>query len=176
MHLYKKFLSIILLLLVINTAHSQIAFTLDCFPTRLQFFARESNDSAKLCVSGSIDSAGFDSIECKIIRSNKTFQLVRSVLTYNNGSALFNLSPSIYAGLYEYHIRLYIYKTGVATLIKSADSVVCGDVYMINGQSNSHPSNYYANYSNEYCRSFGIQTDNTNYNSYNSKDTFWYWL
>lgn len=173
MHLYKKFLSIILLLLVINTAHSQIAFTLDCFPTRLQFFARESNDSAKLCVSGSIDSAGFDSIECKIIRSNKTFQLVRSVLTYNNGSALFNLSPSIYAGLYEYHIRLYIYKTGVATLIKSADSVVCGDVYMINGQSNSHPSNYYANYSNEYCRSFGIQTDNTNYNSYNSKDTFW---
>ncbi len=173
MLLYKKSLSILLFFFVLNTAHSQIAFTLDCFPTRLQFFARESNDSAKLCVAGSIDSAGFDSVEVRVIRSSKTFQSIITKLTYNSGKALFNLSPSIYAGLYEYNIRLYIYKNGTATLIKSADSLVCGDVYMINGQSNSHPSNTAATYTNEYCRSFGIQTDNYNYNNYNAKDTFW---
>ncbi len=172
MHLYKKYLSI-LFIFALNTAYSQIAFNLNCFPTRLQFFARESNDSAKLCVAGSIDSTGFDSIECRLIRSSKTFQSVSSKLVYNNGKAIFNLAPSIYAGLYEYHARLYIYKSGNATLIKSADSLVCGDVYLINGQSNSHPSNAAATYTNEYCRSFGIQTDNYNYNSYNAKDTFW---
>ncbi|MDZ4758716.1 MAG: sialate O-acetylesterase [Bacteroidota bacterium] len=173
MHSNKKIFSSFIFLFVVISANSQIAFTTGCFPTRLQFFARESNDSANLCVMGSIDSSGFDSVECRIIRSSKTFQSIRTKLIYNSGKALFNLSPSIYAGLYEYHIRLYLYKSGIATLIKSADSLVCGDVYMINGQSNSHPSNTSATYSNEYCRSFGWQTDNYNYNSYNPKDTFW---
>lgn len=140
------------------------------FPARLQFYPRNDFDSAGVRFAGSVNTAGYDSLVVKIYKSNLLWKNVSVKLDYNGGSAPFNISPMIHSELSEYKFILYAKSNSLFDSIASRDSIVCGDVYLINGQSNSHPINPSANYRNEFCRSFGKNTD---INVYNPADTLW---
>lgn len=142
-------------------------------PRNLQFFARDNSDSALVTYSGRISTAGYDSVYIEVFRNNSLWKRKNAKLNYASGAANFNISQKIYCELAEYKFRLYIKAGSTSTLLKTADSLVCGDVYLIAGQSNSHPTNSFATYKNEYCRSFGVQTANYNGNNYNAADTAW---
>lgn len=144
-------------------------------PRNLQFFARDNEDSANVVFSGNLYTAGFDSAYIEVYKNNVIWKRKSSKLNYNSGNAVFNLSAKIHAELSEYKYLLFIKDiSGAKTvLLKNADSLVCGDAYIISGQSNSHNTNDTASYKNEFCRSFGVQTPNGNIDNYNPADTNW---
>lgn len=144
-------------------------------PRNLQFFARDVQDSAIVPFNGNIYTTGYDSIYLEIYRNNILWNRRSSKLIYNSDIAFFSLAQKIHAELSEYYFKLYLKDTSGnnPVLIKKVDSVICGDVYLICGQSNSHNTNDTATYKNEFCRSFGVQTLNGNMNSYNPADTNW---
>lgn len=142
-------------------------------PRNLQFFARDIQDSAIVPFAGNVYSV-FDSIYLEVYKNNFLWKREASKLNYSSGNAPFYLSQKIHAELSEYYFKLYIKdETGSTILIKNADSIVCGDAYIISGQSNSHNTNDTATYKNEFCRSFGVQTPNGNGDVYNPADTNW---
>jgi PKD repeat protein len=175
------FIQIILLLSipVISTAQT---VTYSNLPRHLQFFARDGQDSSVVSVSGTINTTGYDSLYIKLYKSTGGgTNLVRTIssgmLNYSGSNAPFSLQPKIHAELAEYKVELYAAPQGTLpashTLIKTIDSLVCGDAFIIAGQSNSHPSDALATYENEYCRTLGIQTFYLNYSTYDPKDTLW---
>lgn len=152
---------------------SSIVLNYNQSPRTLQFYARDSQDSANVLFSGSVLTTGFDSMYVETYRNNLLWKRKAVKLNYFVGIASFSIGQKIKAELSEYKFKLYI-KTGVTnTLLKTADSVVCGDAYIVCGQSNSHPTDPAATYQNEFCRSFGVQTANYNENPYNPADTAW---
>ncbi len=155
-----------------GTANSQVV-SYQSLPRNLQFFARDLNDSALVTYSGTLSTAGYDSVFVEVFRNNILWNRKSNKLNYTAGSASFNIGQKIYCELAEYKFKLFVKSGSNSTLLKTADSLVCGDVFIIAGQSNSHPTNSAANYKNEFCRSFGVQTANYNGNNYNAADTNW---
>ncbi|MBX7043337.1 MAG: hypothetical protein K1X85_10595 [Ignavibacteria bacterium] len=142
-------------------------------PRNLQFYARDEDDSAFVRYSGLLSTSGYDSVYIEVYRNNVLWKRKSNKLNYTSGSAAFSIGQNIYCELAEYKFRLYIKAGSTSTLMNTADSLVCGDVYLVAGQSNSHPTSSYATYKNEFCRSFGVQTANYNGNNYNPADTAW---
>jgi len=79
----------------------------------------------------------------------------------------FSVSTKINSGLHQFRFEFYIKKNNIDSLYLTANNVVCGDAYIISGQSNSHASSRLSTYSNPYCRSFGVKTG---YDTYDEAD------
>jgi len=150
----------------LSVARAQLV-DLQKFPAHLQLYARDAQDSALVPVEGQVLQSDYQSIELKIFRDGALWKQADQTLSYQGGAASFAFAPKIYAGLYEYRFELWLNDT---TLAASEDSIVCGDVFLINGQSNSHPNATNYNFRSEFCRSFG---KHTNYSDYDPADTTW---
>jgi hypothetical protein len=146
----------------------QAAFT--AIPKKYQLYPRDANDSAAVTISGSVTTAGFDSVLVTVFKNGAQYKRAMQTLTYSNGSAAFSLSPKIHAELANYKFEI---RVNTALLI-SIDSVVCGDAYFIEGQSNAV---CYSNwtYKNSWVRSFGnsgVATEGSN-SAVITADTAW---
>ena len=149
-----------------------VSFT--SIPKDLQFFAKDENNQSTISVVGSVNSPNIASIKVDFYRNNILRNTVSQNLTYNGSSAPFNLSDIITAELAEYKIVVStIDNTNATQIIATRDQLLAGDAYVIMGQSNSHPTRAGYTFTNEYLRSFGIQTGNTNYDTYNPADITW---
>ncbi|MBL0105878.1 MAG: hypothetical protein IPP52_00905 [Ignavibacteria bacterium] len=142
-------------------------------PRTLQFFARDNQDSASVTFSGKLYTSGYDSVFAEVYRNNVYHKRKSVKLNYSGGVSSFTFSQKIHSELSEYKFKLYLKSGGSNSHIYTADSVVCGDAFIICGQSNSHPTDVQATYKNEFCRSFGVQTSNYNSTAYNPADTNW---
>lgn len=76
-------------------------------------------------------------MRCKIYRNAVLRNTLSSTLTFSGDSASFALRPSMLAELANYRFEVYGYNGSQETLVRSIDSVVCGDAFIITGQSNS---------------------------------------
>ncbi len=140
------------------------------FPAALQLFPRNQDNQAIINIEGSLFSTGYEKAICKVFRNQRLIEQMEEPLIYVDGVTSFSFDPIIKAELAEYSIETGFIADGSYFKDRSAHNVVCGDVYLINGQSNSHPTRGEAIYRNEFCRSFG---SNTNYSAYNPSDTTW---
>ncbi len=145
-------------------AQQQIQFT--NFPAHLQLYPRDAQDSAVVAITGSVVQSGYAQIQLDVYQNQQVWKSFQKNLVYQNGTASFAFYPKIYAGLYEYDFKVYLDDQ----LVAQEDSIVCGDVFLINGQSNSHPGATSYNFKSEFCRSFGRHT---NYDDYDPADTTW---
>jgi len=135
-------------------------------PAQLQLFPRDAQDSAIVEISGYVSTAGFSEIALQVFKDSSLWKEFSQALQYTGGRADFSFTPKIHAEMSEYHFHVLLDDS----LIARRDSIVCGDVYLINGQSNSHPNAASYSFSSEFCRSFGRHT---NYSDYNPADTTW---
>ncbi|MBD3225961.1 MAG: T9SS type A sorting domain-containing protein [Caldithrix sp.] len=136
-------------------------------PAHLQLFARDAQDSAVVDVKGTVLSPGHDTVSVEVLKDHKPWKIEKQPLEYDyDDRAAFHFKPKINAELTEYYVRVYV--DGV--LVAARDSIVCGDVFLINGQSNSHPDDATITERNEFWRSFGKHTDLTDYDP---ADTTW---
>lgn len=135
-------------------------------PAQMQFFARGPNDSATVPISGAVTAPGYDSLTVQIYRDSLPWKRIAVPLHYNAGRARFSLNPTIHAERAEYRLDVRLRSASVDSSIALRDSIVCGDVIFIDGQSNS----IYGNRSSitwEFCRTFGHNF------SQSPRDTLW---
>ncbi len=140
--------------------------SLQKWPAKLQLFPRDAQDSALVHIQGEVQEAGFAAAKLEIYKQSQLWKENTQNLNYVNGTAVFDFSPKIYAEAAEYDFKLFI----DGELIAQRDSILCGDVFLINGQSNSHPNAVSYSFSSEFCRSFGRHTG---YTDYDPADTTW---
>jgi carbohydrate esterase-like sialic acid-specific acetylesterase len=147
-----------------------LASSYSAVPNEMQLYPRDENDKAVVTIKGTVSSSGYETALCKVYRDQKLINTLKTNLNYISGKADFVFNPEIKAELEEYAIEVGFESNGEYVRDKLISNIVCGDVFFINGQSNSHPSRSQAIYKNEFCRSFG---SNTNYGTYNPADTTW---
>ena len=158
-----RFLITLLFICVVNFSFTQ-QLQLKKHPEENQLFPRDENDMAFVVFSGFInDDANFNELKLKIFKDGEFLE--EQIHKIKNKK--FNFSSSIKAGLFQYRFELYHKNDDVETLSFVADNIVCGDAYIITGQSNSHASSKKSNYSSPYLKSFGVKTG---YETYSEDD------
>ncbi|NOT36542.1 MAG: hypothetical protein HOP11_04135 [Saprospiraceae bacterium] len=112
--------------------------SIELAPANHQLYPRDENNICKVEISGRFnDSNNYDSISIEL-RSNDTLLFQeKSKLNYTSGIAPFKWNFNLKAGLYSHKFVAKVYKNGIDSTLLLRDNVVCGDVYIITGQSNS---------------------------------------
>jgi tetratricopeptide (TPR) repeat protein len=141
------------------------------FPEHMQFFPREANDSANVQLSGVLLQGGFDSVYAELFRNGeKQYRIAAPIQYYTvlRGTesiqqASISLSCRIRAELAVYSIRFGVKSTATDTVLAERDSLVCGDVYFVSGQSNAVLGSVDALRHREFLRTY----------SFGHNDSFW---
>lgn len=109
------------------------------YPQNKQLYPRNpKNNKAEIPITGSIDAAtGYNVLLLKKYRNNRLVEQRSLLLKYRNGKADFKFREEIKAELAEYRLDLFGVKGLTQTLLQSADQVVAGDAFIIQGQSNA---------------------------------------
>jgi len=131
-------------------------------PENGQFYARDDKNEGTLYYNGTLtDSA--DSVFLKVYAAGK---LVRTEKVKPAADKSYLLSSKLKAGLIKYEVEFGTINGGKETLVNKVTNLVCGDAYIIDGQSNAEatgpnngmpPESDY--YTSEWIRSFGNQHD-----------------
>jgi hypothetical protein len=164
---FKLILTILFIFLVSNSYTQQLK--LEQYPEDNQLYARDINDNASVVFSGSLSAdSKVNKLLLKVYKDGILYDEIIPEIETNK----FNFSLLIKAGLVQYKFELYHNADGVEKLSFVADNVVCGDAYIITGQSNSHWSSLQSTYSSPFCKSFGVKTGYEKYSD-NDKKIRW---
>jgi len=120
--------------------------TLNITPSSNQLYPLDANNTAIVTISGTLTNNNYVSdAQIKVWRKKSTENLYLNISNYSitspafNNTSSFTFNITIDAGLQEYKFEIYYkYNQGqsnLTTLI--AENVVCGDAYIIEGQSNA---------------------------------------
>ena len=137
-------------------------------PADHQFYARNDSNVGRLHYRGTLTDRA-DSAFLKLYLGDKLIDTQRQNVTGNNK---YTLSSTLKAGLVVYRTEFGVTRDGTDTVLHTANDLVCGDVYIIQGQSNAeawtdqrviHP------YQSHWLRSFGTPTTNKD----RARDVVW---
>ena len=137
----------------------------DELPSEYQLYPRNGsdNDSAIVRISGLILSSAYDLAIVEIYSNNTAWrQYQQTPDSVGIDSRSFDIYTKIHAALANYRFRIKLRSVGGSiTTIRTIDNVVCGDVFLIQGQSNAEADIYgsWTPYQNEWVRSFGRTAD-----------------
>ena len=162
----QKFLSLVVLLIAMLTVSIGFAqdLTLTEAPESYRLYARNQNDSAAVRIAGKVKKGvNVTSLALKVYKDEVLYDEQEIHIVDQS----FSVTSKIYAGLHQFRFELFTKKNEQDSLYLVADKVVCGDAYIITGQSNSHPSSTLSIYSSPFARSFGVKTG---YEAYSEED------
>ncbi|MBB07754.1 MAG: hypothetical protein CMN03_05780 [Roseibacillus sp.] len=123
-------------------------------PEDHQFYARDDKGQGRLHYRGTLKESA-DSVFLRLYAADKLLNTQEQKIGADNNYAL---SASLQAGLIAYRTEFGIRRGGVEMVLEKASDLVCGDVFVIQGQSNAeawtdkrvvHP------YRSPWLRSFG---------------------
>lgn len=142
-------------LFCMSSSLAQVSYTHQ--PKNNQLYPRNASDSADVTLSGVIQQQGVLSAIYKLYRNGVLVDSTDEVLSYQNSVAPFSKVFKIKAEKAEYKVHFSLYDGQLYDCVLTADSIVAGDVFVVNGQSNgSAPSQGPgAIVSDEWVRSFG---------------------
>ncbi|MEM7131640.1 MAG: putative Ig domain-containing protein [Chloroflexota bacterium] len=134
-------------------------FSLTEAPQTNQLYPRDrGTNQAIVPIRGDILDTSINEVRVNIYREGISQNTLTQPLTFENGQASFDFAPTIPAELANYRFEILIVQNGNTTEIRSADNIVAGDAYLINGQSNAQAKSYVgsANFNQSpFIRSFG---------------------
>ncbi|RYF46793.1 MAG: hypothetical protein EOO39_49255, partial [Cytophagaceae bacterium] len=125
----------VILFLYYFSASGQVNF--QQLPRELQLYPRDTNNRAVVTISGTINARGYTKIGVRVFREDSLVNVISQTLVPTDSATAFVFSPVIKAEPAEYAFRVFIYKNSDSTLVASTSRVVCGDVYILDGQSNA---------------------------------------
>ena len=137
-------------------------------PVNHQFYARDDSNHGTLHYKGALEEPA-DSVFLKLYAGDKLLDTQHQKINADNKYAL---STSLKAGLIAYRAEFGIKRGDVETILEKANDLVCGDVFIIQGQSNAeawtdkrivHP------YRSPWLRSFGTPSTNKD----RARDAVW---
>ena len=139
-------------------------------PNYFQFYPRDASDSATVKFRGNVVKSGYDTANLMVYKNDTLWKTYSSPLSYASGVAALNFDSRIKAELSEYNFSIHLKNSTTDTAVFYQSNIVAGDVYVVNGQSNSIASSSLSDYSNDFVRSFG---SNTAFSDGDPADTFW---
>lgn len=125
----------VILFLYYFSASGQVNF--QQLPRELQLYPRDTNNRAVVPISGTMNARGYTKIGVRVFREDSLVNVISQALVPTDSATAFAFSPVIKAEPAEYAFRVFIYKNSDSTLVASTSRVVCGDVYILDGQSNA---------------------------------------
>jgi hypothetical protein len=131
----KRLYTSIILLLLYFPVFGQLVF--EQLPRDLQLYPRDGNNQARVAISGRVSTTGYTKVSTQVLRAGKLIIVASQSINPTVSNALFSLSAVIKAEPAEYSFRVFAYKGADSTLIVERKRVVCGDVYILYGQSNA---------------------------------------
>lgn len=105
----------------------------DEMPEDNQFYARDDRNLGTLHCNGTLEEAA-DSVFLKVYRGDTLYQQTNQKLS---GDKVYALSAKLEPGLFKYRIEFGSRRGPRETVLHTAGNLVCGDAYLINGQSNA---------------------------------------
>jgi len=151
---------------------AQIVF--ERLPEDLAFMPRDTLNSCEILIAGQFINSRYNQIRSRIvIMENDSVSEEKTIQNSFNG--VFRYSHKIEAAHREYKLQVFAKDISGETLLKEVQHLVCGDVFLIGGQSNAldakeegsnidysqNQPNFYQGaqhnsmYSHPYCRSIG---------------------
>lgn len=152
----------------------QASVTLDQWPARLQLYPRDKNSQCTVTITGRAAVGQVAAISLVVLRNQQRYQYSRVLVDSLTGR--FAFKPVIKAERSEYAFQLFAHRavsgrpSGDSVQVAVRDSIVCGDVFLIMGQSNAVGRFNTNAYQSEFCRTFGVNNGNA---AYNPADTSW---
>lgn len=143
-------------------------------PHNNQLFPRNASDSADVTLSGFIQQQGALSAVYKLYRNGVLVDSTEEVLSFQNAMAPFSKVFKIKAEKAEYKVHFSLFDGQLYDCVLTVDSIVAGDVFIVNGQSNgAGPSQGPgAIINDEWVRTFGTSS----FSDVDcAKDTLWGW-
>lgn len=123
-----------------------------------QFYGRDDKNEAVLFYNGTLTGA-VDSVFIKVYADgNPYFDEVQKLF----GDKSYAFSVKLKGGLIKYKVEFGTVLGGTQTIVKTVSNLVCGDVYLVNGQSNAVATSWGDKEfpeTNEWIRSFGSAGD-----------------
>ena len=98
-----------------------------------QFFARDDNNEGILHYSGTLSSKA-DTVFLKVYADDKLLKTETQTPTAENS---YSLTAKLKPGLIKYKVEFGTKTGGTETLVQTVNNLVCGDAYLIEGQSNA---------------------------------------
>ena len=147
--------------------HSQ-AVRLEKWPARLQLFPRDSLSHAIVPIAGRVSTDSVRLLSLVVRRDQTLYQYSRIKTDPATGRFAFN--PVIKAEAHQYSFDLFLHNaTGDSVRVARRDSIVSGDVFLVNGQSNA-VGRFDEYVQSPFYRSFGVNNGDV---QYNPADTAW---
>ncbi|MFT4733131.1 MAG: hypothetical protein ACI9DJ_000118 [Algoriphagus sp.] len=119
--------------------------TLFNFPQNFQLFQRDSLSVAHVRIHGTVNENTYDGIRLIILQNHQEFISQRLDLSTSNG---FEWDIELIAGLFEYDFEIRLFSDSDSSSLSKATKVLCGDAYLIYGQSNAVASCCFNEYRN----------------------------
>jgi hypothetical protein len=98
-----------------------------------QFFARDDNHEGTLYYNGTLASAA-DSVFLKVYADDKLIQTETAKPAADHS---YSLTAKLKAGLIKYKVEFGTKTGGSENVVQTVGNLVCGDAYLIDGQSNA---------------------------------------
>jgi hypothetical protein len=137
-------------------------------PQDRQLIPRDAKGGATVPVAGRITDPRVRRVQLRVSSNGRTE-------SYSSVGSTFRFSPRIKAGLQEYTFELRATGPGFDRVVARREGVVSGDVYVVQGQSNSEAAKYNGAANGEespYLRSYGSPTSDA---SISGADRVWHY-
>lgn len=131
----KRLYTSIILLLLYFPVLGQLVF--EQLPRDLQLYPRDGTNQARVLISGRTNITGYSKVSAQMLRAGKLVSVASQSVNPMSNTAPFSLSAVIRAELAEYSFRVFAHKGADSVLVVERNRVVCGDVYILYGQSNA---------------------------------------
>jgi len=151
-----------------------LPLTLTQAPRDGELLQRDGGGQASVLVAGTVDGSRYRSVELDVLADGVIVETLTQPLTYVGSPAIpgkpplasFSFAPRISAGLVSYDFELRLLDGPLRTLAVTRRNVLCGDTFLVSGQSNAVASDYHgeglANQSQSvWIRTFGSSTAST---------------
>jgi hypothetical protein len=129
--LIARYLTFFLFFIAVS-AFSQVSLTE--FPEDMQLFTRNDRDTAFVTVSGEMQSDIYTKAVVKLFEEKRHFATYQKSVTQGQS---FEFSIPIRAQMKEYGFELWLFNEADSVLAKQAQKVICGDAFILYGQSNA---------------------------------------
>ena len=97
----------------------------------------------------------YTDINVELYKNNSLLSTYNQTLEFSNEQASFDIDIEINSELSKYSIKVYAIDSGQSNMVKQVNDIVCGDVFIVQGQSNAVAPSYNGSssgYENDFIR------------------------
>ncbi|MBT5447283.1 MAG: hypothetical protein HOK87_07895, partial [Flavobacteriaceae bacterium] len=108
--------------------------------------------------------SNYSEVYVELYKNNSLLETYNQELSFSSDQASFEINIEINSELSKYSVKTYAINNSEVGIIKEAEDIVCGDVFIVQGQSNAEAPSYNGSsisYENDFIRVYGNGTSSS---------------